>query len=495
MKLIELYEHILNYSGVYADPDGTTKIVLEGNVQPCLVNEKQLMLPHDFVLKKPPENIIVFHPFNEYVNRGESDIVRKLRRMINIRINLGIMTLADKLLQLLESASDHKHLSPQQRELVTSVKGKFKPASGESELRAKLASFATKIFVETPDSVFLNIYLKKSGTFKGEKHARVGVVSFPFYEALADYNGFTKDQKETILSLFEFIFPGSKDDAESYNGYSDSMGCPWLDCLLKTSYNMVSRMTELTSLYKDFIEKMNEEGIPSSLIFDREWVDEMDNLEKYQKEILLIPTQAGNEGIVEKPVIASPVAASAMAAANAPVRTQVPATPSPVQSSPQGNTTTPIPYASPADRFVQPIQQPMPHQAQVQQPAVTADGMLDLSKMLPGAQALYANQMGYPAMTGAVPSLGVLVAPNPIQQQQEAMYLNNLAATNPAMFQAVMAQRGMQSQQPMMQQQMMPQVPYYPPQQAPMMGGVPYYPQQQQRQQQFIQTPAGIMPV
>ncbi len=474
MKLTELYEHILNYAGVYAKPDGSTEIILEGNAQPCLINEKQLMLPYESVLKHPPENTVIFHPFNEYVNRGESDIVRKLRRMINIRINLGVMSLADKLLQLLESAAEHKHLSPQQRELMTSVKGKFKPVTGESELRAKLASFATKIFIETPDSVFVNIYLKKSGTFRNEKHARVGIVSFPFYEALADYTGFTKDQKETVLSLFEFIFPGSKDENESYNGFSDSMGCPWLDCLLKTSYNMVSRMTELASLYKEFIEKMNEEGIPSSLIFDRQWVEPMENLDQYQKEILLIPTQAGNEGVVEKPAVQSPAASIAMATVNAPLRPQVTPVPQPTtaQHPAQGNTTTPVQFTSPAERFVQPIQQPMVPQ-QNQQLAFTSDGMLDMSKMLPGAQAY----QGYPM--GAPPSLGILTIPNPIQQQQEALYLNNLAISNPAMYQAVMAQRGMQ-------QPMMPGYPQYG------------YPQQQpQYPQAYPQQygPPGVMPV
>lgn len=449
MKLLDLYERILNYVGVVVEKNGATSISIAGRSEPTMLNGKRLMMPTRDVLQSTDKDIVIFHPFQEYVNRGESDVVRKMRRILNVRLNLAVTAVMDGLLRLLESPADHKKLDHQQRELLIAVTaGKLKNVNGESVLRAKLATMIAKEFPTVPDSLCCNIFMKKSGTFQGVKHQRVGIVSFGFYEALERHaSSFNKEQYATLEQLFEFIFPDSKEpSAEAWNGFSDSAECPWLDCLLKTSYNLVSRLRELTNLYSEFMTSPETGDIPSELIFDVSWLDEIDNLKAYKQEILLIPSQAGNEGTVETAAPANQtLAAAATAAANAPIRAAVPNT-QPAQQTVQ----------QPVQQFQQPMMQPqMMQQPMQQQPQVktTADGRIDLSGPSPFPSA-------------QMPMMGSGVT-GPIQQQMMMQNMQQQMMMNPSLM-AAYANNGLLPMQPMFPQQQMMQ----PMQQMMMPGGM-----------------------
>lgn len=466
MKLIELYERILNYVGVVVDEKGATAISIAGRTEPTMINGKRLVMPTHEALHSTGTDIVIFHPFQEYVNRGESDVVRKLRRIINVRLNLAVTAIMDGLLRLLESPGDHKHLDHQQRELLIAVTaGKLKNSNGESVLRAKLATMVAKRFPEQPDSFCCNIFMKKSGTFKGIKHQRIGVVSFGFYETLEKNSSqFNKDQYATLTQLFEFIFPESNEElSEAWNGYSDSAECPWLDCLLKSSYNVVSRIRELTSLYSDFMTSPETGKIPDELIFDVSWIDELDNLQAYKQEILLIPSQAGNEGAVETTQAAAtnPVLAAAANAANASIRAATPNVQQPQQ--PQQ-----VYQNHPVQNQMQPM---MPYNEPVQT-KMTADGRIDLSG--PG---------GFPAHQPFMMGSGIT---GPIQQQMLMNQMQQQMMMNPGLMAAYSNNGLLPSPQQMYQQQQQPYYPgqvqpYQPPylNQAPMQAGLfrqPYQP-------------------
>lgn len=465
MKLLELYEHILAYAGVKVNKDGSTDICIAGRSEPAMINGNRLMMPTKEVLHSSDKDIVIFHPFQEYVNRGESDVVRKLRRILNVRLNLAVTAVMDGLLRLLESPADHKHLNHQQREILTAVTaGKLKNVNGESVLRAKLASMITREFPEKPDSLCVNLFMKKSGTFNGVKHQRVGVVSFGFYEALErNATHFNKEQLLTLKQLFEFMFPDSEDaSTEAWNGFSDSAECPWLDCLLKTSYNVVSRLREIANLYADFMTSPETGDIPDEIVFDVEWLDEVDNLKAYKQEILLIPSQAGNEGAVETakqspPAAQNQLAGAALSAANAQLTAAIPngtitTTVQQVQQPPQTIVQQPM---------MQPMMQPMPAQAPAHK--LTSDGRIDLSG--PGG-------FQQPAMM--VQGSGVT---SPIQQQMMMSQMQQQMMQNPGLMAAyanngLMPMQMMQPQMPM--QQMMPMQPmqgYY--NQVPMQQMMP----------------------
>lgn len=286
-SLMELYTGILSFAGAEPNKEGEIDIIHCGKRIPAKVGDKRLKLPTKENLKNFNQDTDrIFHPFQEHINRGESEIVRSLRKMLGVRINSAALIMFDEMLNLLASSALHPKMNAEQRELLKSVSDELNLTT-----RASFMEFITKSIREHPDSYFVSIYLKKFGTFKGEKHSRVGVVTFPFYKLMEEKSSkFNKSEWAGIQKLFEFIFPGSKDVEECYNGFSDNANAPWLDVLLKTSYNIASRLNELAALYGNLIDT------EKLITFNAEWIDVLDNLDPYRKEIMLIPSQLGNDG-------------------------------------------------------------------------------------------------------------------------------------------------------------------------------------------------------
>lgn len=354
-KLHTLYRQILTFAGFEVEKDDTLHIYLDGKDYPADIDGKKIKFPTDEALRAfDAEREVIFHPLQEFVGRGESDIVRKLRRILNVRLNLATLFVIDGLMDILSNQATHSKMNPEQRELLRSV------SVVDGTLRAKFNSIAVSAFSESPDSLFVNMYLKKSGVYRGEKHARVGIVSFPIYSSeFSATKKFKKDEWETVLQIMRFVFPDSETDPEAYNNFSDSNDCAWLSCLLNTSAGLAERINTLQDLYKEFLN-------PDNLIeFNMDWVDGFNNLEQYRKEIMMIPSQRGNEGVNEA------------VKAEAPVETSKPTV-----------TINPGALATPAAR---PAPTPSPAPAPVIQPAPTpassiyGDAVRPLASQYPNA--------------------------------------------------------------------------------------------------------------
>lgn len=287
MRLLKLYEAILKYCAMVAGPDGKIDVSFGESRKPCMIDDKRLALPtKDNLRADPSEKLIIFHPLREYIDRGESIVVRKMRHHINIRLNFAVYALASQLFTLIADTARHDQLTPEQRELLLQVQGV------DATTNKRLVEYVTKGYKGHETRYFVNIYLKRAGVYQGQKHARVGVTTFPFFDLLKDESVKTSriSDRQTFKQMLEFIFPGSSDSGEEWNSFSDSRNAPWLECLMKTSIRLTDRINELARLYKDFISS------PEDIVFESEWVDDFDNLESYQGDIMSIPTQHGNEG-------------------------------------------------------------------------------------------------------------------------------------------------------------------------------------------------------
>ena len=287
MRLLKLYEAILKFCSMEPGDGGKIDIVTHDSRKPAMIDDLRMAMPTMENLRADPdEKLIIFHPLREYIDRGESVVVRKLRHHINVRLNFAVYALASELFRIIADTANHDKLTPEQRELLLQVHN----VDGTTEQR--FMDYVIKKYKDMTSRYFVNIYLKKSGAYKGEKHARVGVTSFPFYELLDDTSIKTSrvSDRETFRAMLAFIFPDSLDNKEEWNSFSDSRNAPWLECLLKTSLKLAERINELSHLYKDFLTNRDD------FLFDTSWAEAIDNLSSYESEIAKIPTQRGNEG-------------------------------------------------------------------------------------------------------------------------------------------------------------------------------------------------------
>lgn len=372
MKLLELYESILKAACLSVDNDGFVSVKLQNDNSPSMVNGKRLALPTQKHLANPqPDSKMLFHPLAENIMRGESEVITKLRHSFNVRFNFTFAALGQSLLQIASSIAEHHKLSPEQSEVLSALK------DADETTAINFSKIMINSIKNDPGKAFVNIYLKRGGKIGEKKYARIGVVSFPFYEQLQnkdeDVCGVKLRVKDraTLKALCEYIFPAIK-NPEAYNAGSDSQIAPFLEALMKTVKCLAMCFNDIFDLFNKHIDGYEE------LVFNSDWVEGLDNLPSMMGEIRMIPIQAGNEGSTK---------AIGTVGTNMPVQQPL---------------VTPVAQQAPA-QFVSPQQSYHPQQQMgynnpvVQNPTmpqglIKTDKGIDLQSLLRSNPAVFGNQ-------------------------------------------------------------------------------------------------------
>lgn len=396
-KMIDFYKSVLKFAGLTTDEEGFIYTNVGSTKERAMLNGVPLVLPvfNQLRTNKPSERV-VFHPLQENILKGESVVLAHFRKIVNIRINYTIGMIGRELLSLAVSADLHRKLTPEQSELLYKLRDVHDKAPDEF-----LSNMLSNI-KENPTKLYANIYLHKSGQYEGKSYARMGVVSFPFYEELCKEEGgplvsrLTKRESATFKLLMEFLLPGIE-VLGSYNRGSNSDVAAWFSALMTACINIADRLNTLLDTFAPYIEDAER------LKFDADWLDVFPDLSVLLPEINGTPMQAGNEGVsklaetVTKALVAPPIARPPMVgevqqpvapvhqavSAQAPVYNQAP------QEPPRKQGLT-------LQSFLQPQQRQQPVYAQqVYQPPVQQQHVLPAEFQSPRLQ--YNNQRA-PAM-------------------------------------------------------------------------------------------------
>lgn len=372
MKLLQLYESILNAACLSVDADGFVSVRLQNDNSPTTVNGKRLALPTQKHLANPqPDSKMIFHPLSENIMRGESEVTTKLRHSFNVRFNFTFAAVAQSLLQIASSVAEHHKLNPEQSEVLSALK------DADETTLVNFSKIMVNSIKNDPGKSFVNIYLKRGGKIGDKKYARIGVVSFPFYEQLQnkeeDVCGVKLRVKDraTLKALCEYIFPAIK-NTEAYNAGSDSQIAPFLEALMKTVKCLAMCFNDIFDLFNKHIEGYEE------LVFNSDWVETLDNLPSLMNEIRMIPIQAGNEGSTK---------ANGVVGSNLP--TQQPLV-TPVTQPIQNTAYTP-PVPMQTNYHNQQYNQPVVQNPTMPQGLVKTDKGIDLQSLLKSNPAMFGN--------------------------------------------------------------------------------------------------------
>lgn len=288
MKLLEIYRAVLKYCGMEADDKGFITMRIDDKSEPAFIDGMRMVLPTDQQLRNVnPKESIVFHPLAENILRGESEVIQKLKTIINIRLNVTVGILGQTLLNLVASPAQHSKLDTEQAELLVAV------SDADEKSVTNFVNVMLAGVKSTPERIFTNIYLKRGGTHREKRYSRVGIVTFPFYTNLLEgkVDKIRVKDVETYKQLMQFIFPNIA-DSEEYNFGSDSHVAPYLEALLRSSANVATRLNDLITMFKDYIDE------PDQLMFDSEWFEYFQDLNALTSEIRKVPVQQGSEGSV-----------------------------------------------------------------------------------------------------------------------------------------------------------------------------------------------------
>lgn len=440
-KLIQFYRDVLDMAGLAVDNEDMVKTNLSEEPMPAIIkvngDSKRLILPTDKRLKSTDWNsCIAFHPLNEnpFLKQGESKVGEFIRRAIIYRVNIVAHCLMDNILELSIAPALHKKLNPAQLQLMTLTK------DADQKTYDNYVKITEKLGVTNTRDNFASLYSKKQGVIDGVKYARVGVWSFPLYQALVKSTGdvfgikVRKKDLETYKALMEFIIPNIANEAEYMVGSNNQMS-PYSDSLLRSTAKVVLQLNRVTDLLfkgKTFAPADQAEGLHQYLTFNTNWIDITNDISQLEKDVRMIPIQDNQVDTV--PQAATPTQTN-----------NVQATPAmqPVQAAPAAaNTGAPMypnqPVMAPPVQAPQPVvqQQPMyPQQQQVQQaqPAVQAYQQAHVQQQMQQPMQMQAPGTSAQAQGQPQAKAGVTMSEIANYQQQQALQAMPLQAANPYM--------------------------------------------------------------
>lgn len=448
-KLIQFYRDVLDMAGLAVDNEDMVKTNLSEEPMPAIIkvngDSKRLILPTDKRLKSTDWNsCIAFHPLNEnpFLKQGESKVGEFIRRAIIYRVNIVAHCLMDNILELSIAPALHKKLNPAQLQLMTLTK------DADQKTYDNYVKIAEKLGVTNTRDNFASLYSKKQGVIDGVKYARVGVWSFPLYQALVKSTGdvfgvkVRKKDLETYKALMEFIIPNIANEAEHMVGSNNQMS-PYTDSLLRSTVKVVLQLNRVTDLLfkgKTFAPADQAEGLHQYLTFNTNWIDITNDISQLEKDVRMIPIQDNQVDTVPQPTQTNNVQATPAMLMGAPNGVQ------PVQAAPVANTgapmypnqqaqiaTQPVMQAQPAQPAMQ--QQPMYPQQQVQQaqPAVQAYQQTHMQHPVMQQQMQQAPGTSAQAHGQTQAKAGVTMSEIANYQQQQALQAMPLQAANPYM--------------------------------------------------------------
>ena len=294
-SLDQVYKELLESTDLHVDKEGFVSLRDENDTRPATLEGRRIVVPTPQRLRQGIGGTSIgFHPLSENVTRGQSPIIKELRKYINVRLTKVI---ADLLLQLATIAADTSYHSKldkdKQRQMLRVAK------DADQKTVDTVQRMIKNITVVSRKGRVVSIYLKHAGTIDGKKYTRLATASFPILDAFEPEARDTpeilsvsmrKKDKRTIENLFEFILPGSK-DVKTYSRGSDSMIAPYFDALIHSYAAVAWQLNKIVKLFRKHLTD------PERLETNLDWMNHLKDLSVYRE---VIPPLAGNDGPIIK---------------------------------------------------------------------------------------------------------------------------------------------------------------------------------------------------
>lgn len=285
---IPLYSGVLTSIGCSVDSQGLISQSIAGSEPiPVDIDGRRLVLPTPEVLQVLDNSkSIAFHPICENITMGNSPVIEKFRRMVQIAMATRISALAYDLLHAIVG-NDGKELTGTILGLAEQI-----PDASKKTLTA-LEKMLQSLNGE--DRTPIRIYLKRQAELNGEKYRREASVHFPMMDEFADNKPrdyvydvkMSVKDKNTIRTLFNIIIPNIE-KPNAYSAGSNSTVAPSFDALLRVTHKLCAEIGARAYQYRKYLNVVDYRT-------DISWGDENINLSEYAN---YIPTLDGNDGVI-----------------------------------------------------------------------------------------------------------------------------------------------------------------------------------------------------
>lgn len=306
MEILEFYKNVIKAAGLDVSEDNIVMANIDGIDTAVEIGGKLLRLPTPEFLKNPDwDTYVAFHPLCENASRGESEVLKQLRRFMVSTLNADLMFMMESLVGICADKDNHRRLSTTASECLDAIPGADATSVKRLEkIEKEMDLTSMEVVGEVMDRIattqrrrMVNMFLTRGGMWCDKKYARVCSVEFPFVSEndregrsifgvklrVGDYEGFR--------NLFKFII-GEKDDLTvAFHGATNTLTAPYLTALLLSWFKISKRLNQLKKVYAKHVEGMKD------LMVDLSWEKELENFTEMSR---MIPPLDGNTGAVER---------------------------------------------------------------------------------------------------------------------------------------------------------------------------------------------------
>lgn len=292
MDLIQLYTAMLETVGCTINEQG--EVVDTGDSKVVTIKGQKLVLPTMANLQAGVDKTIRFHPLMENQHAGESVVVNRYRKMASTYINTAAGELIEKLLTLVGSEALHSKIHPDYAGVVSQI-GHVKESTVQEF--GKIVDAVVKAGEE--DRFLVKFFIKKNVTVKQQSFKRLGVVSFPLYEALITGENpygvaLGKRNRAILINVLTYIFPGIG-ELHTYSHGSASTLAPTIDALM----GAIDKVFGAIGAKQRIFAQMDLGDLFSDqLMYVNRWAEAFGDIDQMTVEARKIPSQPGNEGTV-----------------------------------------------------------------------------------------------------------------------------------------------------------------------------------------------------
>lgn len=287
-KLTTIYKEIIEDLGFEVDAKGHVQLVEAGVKTPFTISGKTLVLPTDEWLRDPDwDTQIPFHPLSENVRRKKSEIQERLALAVSNRVYRVTCTLLDFIFTLAVDTDKHPKLTPEQRDYLRDV-----PDVTKKTLAAVHKLIREKIDFKGQYSL-VNMFVKRSGLWKGEEYPRVCTTTFPIMdeehspEKTIFGTKFLVRDHSVVFKVMRRIFPNVDTSMDDYSYGSRSQVAPNFHSLMMSFASLAKDLNKVTKAFSNDFPELEE------CIIATKWLKNMPSLNDYKNDI---PPLEGNIG-------------------------------------------------------------------------------------------------------------------------------------------------------------------------------------------------------
>lgn len=288
MMLIPFYNSLLDSLNVVQSEDGKLSLVVGNEERPLLIGGKRAAMPIEEVLRGGiDDGIVVFHPLSEKIFRGESEVLKKLKELVTLRLGTALTLTMAHVLDIAANPESHKKLPPE------AIK-KLRLLPDADDKLVKTFEKITETFAEHKEHRPFKLFLRKSGVIGDTTYSRVAKVDFPYIEQIdlekTEQFGIKVRKRDPValFNLMNLVVPGCA-EPNTYSYGSNALTAPNFDALMRAYHKVAKQINEVSELFRDKNDDVND------LYIDLSWFEGMDDLDNMAVHV---PSMAGNEGNV-----------------------------------------------------------------------------------------------------------------------------------------------------------------------------------------------------